>query len=256
MRKIILLSSIVLSLILINIYSSNLIKNVIFGIVERPFGFLTDLFLDLKILWLGSINYSKILEENRLLYEQNSHLITENARIKYLEQDYNSLKKQLSISNLKLYKLEPVRIFLFSYDLNSAGAFIDKGEDFGITRGQAIIYSGNILIGIVKEVFRSKSLISLIVDPGIEINSKTLKGSFALAKGAMNKGVVLDFIAKNDDLKEEEPVFTNGLDGLPENLLIGSIGKIKVLSGELFKKVFIKPAFQKIDSLNAFVIIR
>ena len=256
MRRIILLSLIVLSLILINIYGNNLLRNTMFGFVEKPFGFFSNLFLDLKIVWLSLANYSKILEENELLYKQNSGLIIENSKLKYLQQENESLKKQVSISGLKPYKLEPVRIFLFSYDLNGAGAFIDKGDDFGIAKGQAVIYGGNILIGIVTEVFSSKSKVALIIDSKVEINSKTARGSFALAKGAMNNGVILDFIAKEDELKEEEPILTNGLDGLPENLLIGNVRKIEVLSGELFKKIFVKPAFQNIKSLNAFIILR
>lgn len=256
MRRIILLALIILGLILVNFYSDNLPRNTVLGFVEKPFGFLSRLFLDLKVIWLSFVNYSKILEENELLNKQNSELIIQNFKLKYLQQDNDSLKKQLSISDLKPYKLEPVRIFLFSYDLNSAGAFIDKGEDYGITNGQAIIYSGNILIGIVTEVFSSKSKISLTIDPGIEINSKTVRGSFALAKGAMNRGIILDFIAKEDELKEEELILTNGLDGLPEDLLIGNVRKIEVSSGELFKRIFVKPAFQNIKSLNAFVIMR
>ena len=255
MRRIILLGLIIASFILVNTYSDNLIRNTVLGFIEKPFGFLINVFLDLKIIWLSFANYSEILEENEVLHKKNSELIIQNSKLKYFEQENNSLKKQLSISGLRPYKLEPVRIFLFSYDLNSAGAFIDKGGNSGITDGQAVIYGGNILIGVITEVFSSKSKVSLIVDPGIEVNSKTTRGSFALARGAMNRGVTLDFVAEEDELEEDEPILTNGLDGLPENLLIGNVRKIEVLSGELFKRIFVQPAFQDIKSLNAFVLM-
>ena len=254
MRKLIFISIAIFLLIGINYLNSNIFRNTSLAIVKKPSYFITEKLFDFKILLISLFDYSFIMQENYRLSEENYKLISKIAEIDSIQKEYLQLKKQLSLSSLKPYKLEPVRIFLFNYDLNGASAFIDKGEDSGLTKGQAVIYGGNILIGVIKEVFSKNSQISLIVDPEIQINSKLSHDTFALTRGAMINGLLLDFAEIKDQIKEGDLVFTSGLDGFPENLLIGKVNKIEISSGNLFKKVFINPLFLEINSTHAFVI--
>lgn len=238
-----------------NAASDNSLRGYVLSLFEKPSIFLNGKLFELKILWLSLVNYSSIFEENTRLLEQSHKLLSENIKLESFKIENEGLKKQLSLSKKESYKLEPVRIFLFTYDINSAGAFIDKGSDFGIKEGQAVIYSGNVLLGFVREVFDSQSRIALITDPSISINVKTSQGVFALAKGVASKGVFLDFISSNDEIKGGDEVFTSGLDGVSENLLVGNVSKVKILKEGLFKNVFVEPTFQAIPPTNTFVII-
>lgn len=256
MRNFLILALIIILLVAANFAGDNFLREIFLAVIEKPSLFLTEIFFELKVFAVSLINYSVILEENKSLYLKNYELLAEKDRLTALEEKYNQLKKQFLLADSRPERLEPVKIFLFSYGPNSAGAFIDKGEETEIAKGQAVIYGGNVLIGIVQEVFSRQSRIMLITDPSFRVNARTSDGTQTLASGVLQKGLALKFIAAGDAIKEKDLLFTNGLDGLPENLLIGKVEKIGSSGGDLFKKVLIEPAFEKVKSIYAFVIIQ
>lgn len=243
-------------LVSLNFLGNNFLRKIFLTIIEKPSLFLTEKFFELKAFTFSLINYSVILEENENLYLKNYELLAEKGRLASLEEKYNQLKKQFSLASPKVSELEPAKIFLFSYGPGGAGAFIDKGEESGIAKGQAVIYGGNVLIGIIEETFSRQSRVMLITDPNFRANTRTSDKTQALANGAMEKGLVLEFIAAEDSIKKGDLLFTNGLDGLPENLLVGKVGKVEPSGGGLFKKIFIEPSFVKERSIHVFVIIQ
>lgn len=231
-------------------------RGIFLTIIKKPSLFLTEKFFELKVFAVSLVNYEIILEENKSLYLKNYEFLAKKDRLAVLEEKYNQLKKQFLLADSQPEKLEPVKIFLFSYGTSGAGAFIDKGEGSGIAKGQAVIYGGNVLIGIVQEVFSRQSRIMLITDPSFQVNARVSDGTQTLASGALQKGLALEFIAAGDTIKEGDFLFTNGLDGLTESLLIGKVGKVEPSGGSLFKKVLVEPAFEKVKSVHAFVVIQ
>lgn len=254
MRHLFFAAIIIVTVIFFNFWGGNFLRGGFLSVIEKPSLFLTEKVFELKVLAVSLVNYSVILEENEKLYLQNHELSAQKVRLTSLEEKYNQLRKQFLLPNPEPEQLKPVRIFLFSYGPKSAGAFINKGEESGIEKGQAVIYGGNILIGIVQETFSRQSRIMLITDSGFRANARTPNKTETLASGAMEKGLILEFIAAGENIKEGESLLTNGLDGLPENLLVGKVRKIESNSGDLFKKVFIEPAFEKIKSVHAFIV--
>jgi len=255
MRSFIYVVIIVLLIFAITTQVGDNLRGFVLSFFEKPFVVLNETTIELKILWLSLASYSSIFEKNTSLLEENYKLLSKNAELKSFEQENKELKKQLSLSKREPYRLEPVRVFLFSYNIKSAGAFIDKGKDFGVKEGQEVVYGGNVLLGFVQEVFDSQSRISLITDQDISLNIKTGDDIYALARGDGQNRISLDFISLEDEINEKDDVFTNGMDGVAGNLLVGTIGNIEVFKEGLFKKVSVKPAFEKINSTQAFVIM-
>src|SRR3989344_2044967 len=157
MKNLAITAIIVFALILGNFFGGGAVKNSFLSLTEKPSIFLSGKLFEIKIFLKSVFDYSSIINENKNLYAENYKLLIRLAEINSISDRYEQIKKQLSLNDRSSKKLEPVNVFLFSYDPDRAGAFIDKGADEGISIGQAVIYGGNILIGTVEEIFQSYS---------------------------------------------------------------------------------------------------
>lgn len=213
--------------------------------------------------WLGETRYrikglfklENILEENQELIEENRRLQAWNWQIEALIKENEFLKTELKVVQKRQWSVTMARIFNFSTTGLERTALIDRGGDDGLAAGQPVIFSGDILLGIIKEVYPRQSLVFLITDPRLRISVKVADGQIVgRAEGAGSQGIRLELIANQEEVTEGQLLLTTGLDGLPVRLLVGQITKVQLHSGDLFKTVRAKPLFGDLFLENVFVI--
>lgn len=185
-----------------------------------------------------------ILKENQYLIEENRRFRAENLQIVELRKENDLLRKELGVAEKKGYTLEMARISQLSLDGPFRTALINKGEKDGLKAGQAAIFHGDILVGVVKEVYPNSALVFLLSDPRVIINVKVVESDIsARARGALDDGLKLELVTNQEEIKEGQTVITNGLDGLPDLLIAGRVSVVRTPSGELFKTVKVTPTF-------------
>ena len=120
-----------------------------------------------------------------------------------------------------------------------------------------LIAAGNILVGVVDQVFDNSATVLLLDDPRVKISGR-IKDSRTLisTEGNLQNRLRLKLVAADDDINEGDIVVTSGLDGLPEALPIAKVIEIGASSGALFKDVAAQPLFDLSLGSNLFVIIK
>ncbi len=133
---------------------------------------------------------------------------------------------------------------------------LDKGAYDGIEEGDGVLYGAN-LLGRIINVAATTSQVQLITDPKSSVSARTDRGR--VVGIVTGKGVTdceLQFVPKEEDVKENDIVVTSGLStSLPEAIPIGIITYVKKPDGELSLVVKIKP-FVNIFSVEEVAIIK
>jgi len=232
---------------------NNSIQNLALSLFEKPIVIVSGVSSEIKILVNSIINYRTIIDENIALREGMNSLISKNRNLESLKKENDELRKQLNISSFKKMRVEEIDIFLSNNELGHHSVFINKGESSGVFKGQAVIQAGNVLLGIVDEIFSNYSKVLLMQNPDLEINVKTERGTVSLSRGK-NDGMLLSFVSSGEVIELDELVFTSGLDGLPENLIVGTVSKISEPAGGLFKDVYLNLVARDVLITKSFLV--
>ncbi len=246
---------VVILMVINNYFTDQWLRRAALNGLEKPLSWSFQWLGHLKITVTSWFKVEKIIRENQGLYEENRRLRSENLKIQDLMKENDFLREELGVAKKRGYELEMARVFNFNTDGPFRTALIDKGAKDGLQSGQAVIFGGDILLGLIKETYPAQSLVYLLHDPRVTLNVKIADTAvLGRTRGALERGVFLELITNQEDIKEGQLVVTNGLDGLPSSLVIGKISNVQVGSGELFKTVKINPEFGNILLENVFVL--
>ncbi len=222
----------------------------------------TDSFFSSKIFSFARysswfLDTKALINENSNLNQQKNVFLGQIAELDALKKENQFLRNELGLSKSLGAKLLLAQIFNVQRGAATSTALINKGSDDGVKKDFAVVASGNVLVGIVKEVFDKSALIILTDDPRVKISAK-IQGSSTLVntRGTLRDSLTLDLVANGDNIKEGDLVVTSGLDVLPESLPIAQITKVESANGALFKKVNAKPLFDLGLGSNLFVLIK
>lgn len=159
-------------------------------------------------------------------------------RIEQLEAENAFLRNKLgepqTLTAIKVYS---------SYPFTTRGELaIAAGERDGVAVGDAVVVSGNILVGRVRKVFSSSAIVTTIFDPSWEIAVRVGEKQIdALFKGGNEPTLTL--VPKDDPLNVGERIITAGV-GIPYGLEIGSIADVRESRDGVFKEAVVEPSFQ------------
>ena len=157
----------------------------------------------------------------------------ENRELKKIIEEESNLIDEILVSKVLIDKKSP---FLKSIIIN-------KGFNFGITKGMAVL-DGFYMVGRITEVNYLSSRVLLISD----LNSKIPvmiepSGAKAIMSGTGKNYAILDFLPKNQKLENNHIVYTSGSDGIFSAGI--PIGKIK-----LFEKKYRVEFFSDLSQIN------
>lgn len=243
-------------LIFFNHYlTDQFLKSSVVEVFKSPLGGSYIYLAGFKNKLVSWFRVDNIILENQFLNQENRRLFSANLKTAELEKENELLRKELGVARKRNWQVEIAKIF----QLNNSGEFrtalIDKGSNHGIQPGLAVVFEGDILLGVVKEVFPDSAEIFLINDPRISVSVKSRDSQvFARARGDLNKGMALELITNQENVAIGELFLTSGLDGLPGLLIAGSVSNVKSGGNGLFQNVSIELLFENILPENVFVL--
>lgn len=245
-----------MGLMALNSYLTNRwIQRLTISVMEKPLGASLRLVGDVKLRITSFFKIENIIHENQKWSEENRRLKAENLKINELMRENEFLREELGVAQKRGFKLEVARIFHFNVDGPFRTALIDKGAEQDIMVGQPVVFSGDILLGVVREVYPRQALVYLLNDPRLTLNVQVVDSLVVgRTQGALERGIVLELITNQEEVREGETVVTSGLDGLPRLLVVGKISNVQTKSGDLFRAVRVDPEFENLILEDVFII--
>ncbi|MDD5043338.1 MAG: rod shape-determining protein MreC [Patescibacteria group bacterium] len=186
---------------------------------------------------------SSLLAKNKELGENYSKLLKENAELKVLVNENESLKKELKFSEERKYRIIPGRVISRNLFLPNT-LIIDKGEEDGLRKGLAVVADEGVIIGKIIKIEKSISTILLLTDVQSKLAVMSLddQGINGMVSGEYGLSLKMELIPKDKELRSEGIVVTSGIEtDIPPGLLVGRISQITNLSGELFQSAVLSP---------------
>ena len=171
--------------------------------------------------------YSQLVNlqsQNQTLKEDNQILKDQLFSMLYLKEENLQLKELLKFQDNLTLDYQIAKLYLNIDKAYDRVAAINKGENHGIAKGQAVI-TGAGLVGRVMKTFSNYSHILLINDYQSNIPVYTAKsGEKAILSGQQNKFPILKYLRKNHNIINNEVVFTSGDAQIyPANIPVGTI---------------------------------
>lgn len=136
---------------------------------------------------------------------------------------------------------------------------IDKGSNNGISAKDPVVY-GNYLVGVVKKVHPTYSVVETFLNPGVNISaieSKTREVSYVTTTAEyMKSGLcIMESLDRTTGIAPGALVITSGIGGLyPKGLIIGSVKEIGESKFELSSYAIIEPGADLYELESVFVI--
>lgn len=239
-----------------NFVLGSFLQNLFYKVAVKPGVFLTDKLAGLPRLSKGFLDNKAVVEENKKLEKENEILLGRIAELENLGRENEFLRKELKVAPKLGSRLLVADIFSIQRNALSSTALINKGKADGVRKSMAVIASGNILAGVVDQVFDNSALLFLLDDPRSVISVRIQETNIlAEARGKLDGNFGVDLITHEEEVKEGGIIVTSGLDGLKESLLVGRISQAGTGNGGLFKEVTGKPLFDLSLGSELFVIL-
>lgn len=190
--------------------------------------------------------------ESKNLIDRLSGLEVNLLETEKLRRENEDLRQVLGAGKISGLKLEPAAVLAF----NNQSLIVAKNQAIA---GQAIVDSRVALLGVSGNTGKWNSAVKLLTDPSSRISVKIIlsgqDSALGETAGEFGGRIALEKILTSVDLKDGQPVFTNGTDGLPPDLLIGWVGdEIHKTESAVFQKAYIRPAAQFLDLKTIFFV--
>ncbi|NIA18429.1 MAG: rod shape-determining protein MreC [Actinobacteria bacterium] len=188
-------------------------------------------------------------------------LITENTRLKVLEEENQILREYLKFSkeNEADFVLGNVVV---RRGLNADGLnqniIIDKGSRDGVKSGAAVAVGGAI-VGKVVGVKNNLSEICLITgeDCKLAVSIQNINKTSGIISGEMGLTIKMEFIPQTDEIKIGDTVITSGLEeNIPRGLIMGKVAAVNKESNELWQSAVIEPLVDMDELIIVSVLIQ
>lgn len=198
-----------------------------------------------KIIWRKGGQNSSFLsaifeapnlkKENENLKLRIQELLSGQNKLRELEKENNMLREALGLGLQDEFRLGLSAII--GKDINRDSILIDKGSKDGVSDGLFVITSKKVLVGKIAEVYQNYSRVSLVSDKESFFEAKVSGSDITgLVKGLGSSKIFLDFIPKDEEIKEGDLIVARGF-------LIGLIKEVKKIDVNPFQQAEISPFF-------------
>lgn len=226
--------------------SKSVLKN---GLISSPKSLVgLGSYLFTKVENLGSFvgkinNFNHLASENDKLKQEQGETLSLKAKIDNLESENDFLRRAARISQKFDYPI--IYAGIFNLNLVPAGynVLLNKGVRDGISEGDVVVTTEGILVGKIQKVMQNFSRVLFISDFEFKVTVKVINSeTTGIARGVLNKGMLLDFIVQGDEIKEKDVLISTGNDLFPPGLIVGSVDSIEDNETQMFKNVRVRPA--------------
>ena len=238
-------------------FFGNILQNTAYRIASKPGVFSTDNLPGLSRFTTVFFNSKTIIEENAKLKEENNAFLGQLAELDSLRRENQILRDGLGVARRLDSPLLLIKIFNIQKSPLYSTAMINKGSKDGVKKSLPLIASSNVLVGIIDHVFDDSAVVFLLDDPRVQVSGRVLESNVLVqTKGSLQNSLSLELATNGDEVKEGDTVVTNGLDGLPESLLVAGVTQAQSTSSALFKTIRAKPLFDLSLGSSLFVILQ
>ncbi|MEK7151248.1 MAG: rod shape-determining protein MreC [Patescibacteria group bacterium] len=243
-------------IILNNFLLGNFFRNTFYKIIFNPAVFISKKLPGVANFSSRFLKTQRLVDENLQIREENNILLGELSQLENLKRENKFLRDELGVSRKINEELLLARIFNIRRDALTATAVINKGQKDGIRKSFLVIATGNIVVGLIDQVFENYSSVLLLDDPRTKISGR-IQNSNVLVNvfGKLHNELSLGLVTAGDKIEDGSTIVTSGLDGLPEAMPIAKVIKIETQAGALFKAVTASPLFDQSLGSNLFVVI-
>jgi rod shape-determining protein MreC len=148
------------------------LQDVFYRAVIGPSVFLNDRLSFVRRINGGFLKADQITKESARLKEENNILRGELAQLENLKRENQFLRDELEVARRLDAELMVAQIFNIQRGVLSSTALINKGAEDGVRKSMPLIAAGNIMIGVVDQVFDNSALVLLIDDPRVKISGR------------------------------------------------------------------------------------
>ncbi len=241
-RQIILILGLVL-LLLIPVGRAEHVRNQIRSIGAVVIEPLYTASASLRKVFISIRDLKDLPRQNEALSSTVTELLVENAELKEVQHENSLLRDELKFSeNGAKQTFIAARIISRSAFSLQSMITINKGNDDGITTGQAVTLSGA-YVGKIISSNNHMANVELITSPNAvtqgQLQNSRMTG---IVRGGI-RGLILENIPQDTSIAEGENVLTSGLGGtLRAGLLIGTIQGVISKKNDIFQSARIKSA--------------
>jgi len=187
----------------------------------------------------------ELLETLKALEIERNQLIADNAKMKNLENENETLRKYLNFFEETKYQSVMASVVSRAGSSSAGGELmINKGEKEGVASGLAVVNSQGIIVGKVAEAKEHVSLINLTTDSQCRLAAAVVNSdkTIGVTGGELGLTIKMEYIPQTENLQAGNIVATSGLEkGIPKGLVIGKIGEVRRESNELWQTAVIEP---------------
>ena len=185
-----------------------------------------------RIASIGAPSDSEVAQQIASLTTERDKLLTENARLKQLEQEVTQLRQQLGF-NTAHPDLQTIPASVLGRDHESMQRFlvIDRGSNDGVQRGMAVV-SPDFFVGQVTDVEPERARVILSIDVSYQVGGMVQNDSHAegVVYGRWQDGgrMQMRHLDVAAQVSEGDMVVTSGRTAqVPEGLVIGKVYHIQ-----------------------------
>ena len=206
--------------------------------------------------------YQMLVQENEMLRAQNADL---QQQVREGQQALEENVKLRELNNLRQrhtsFVVESAKVVSWNTS-NWASTFtISKGEESGISIGDAVMTEYGVLVGTVRAIGTNWATVETVVDlnanigvlVGSEETSAMLQGDYTLMGSQYMK---LSFVAESGQVITGDLVLTSGAGGLyPQGLIVGTVTSIHTEAAGQVEYAVVEP-YTDLNGLTQIFVIK
>ena len=190
---------------------------------------------------------------------ENSLLLRENQRLKYLRQENAKLRSFVSFKASKELSLTLTNVISVQQatSLINTSILLDKGIKDGIIHGLAVIDASGMMVGRITDLTNYTSKICLITEKNCEfaVMIQGSRNTSGISNGELNLISKMNYIPQTQLVNLGDIVVTSGLESnIPAGLILGSIVQIFQESNDVWKSAIIEPK-SAVDNIGILAIV-
>jgi len=205
-------------------------------------------------------NFDTLQAEHQALLAQVAEYQRAAREAAEVTERYARLRELLNFSQ-GIYDERIIDAHILSWDAsNWTSAFtIDRGADYGLQVGDAVMTERRELIGVVREVGRSWATVHTIIDPAVRVGGQMGTGVSAIAGGnfaLMQDGTLrLSHVPSGEVPLLNDTIVTSGLGGvIPQGLAIGRVERVGMEDTGISYYAVLEPAMEINRLVQVFIV--
>ncbi|MDP3981953.1 MAG: rod shape-determining protein MreC [bacterium] len=237
--------------------------NVFFGTIRD---FLSQTSLPIQLfLWQSGASVSRFSEgllypsalskETQDLRNEQTLLLSELLTLRDIKREHEQLLEAIDLGMFEEFTLQNVK--MVGVVPGGDAIIIGWGREDGARPDMVVVTSGNVFVGIIKEVFAQTSLVFLSSHQQFSLSARVAeKNAIGVVQGRGRGQVSIEFLPPDAFIEVGDIVVTNETKGaFPSNLLVGVVEETERVSVESFQRSRIRSLFSPHWSELLFIVM-